>query len=244
MRTFYLSGIPIALLGRAELRGVIEDFLQDGQVHQIVTVNPEFIVAANRDARYQALLASADLATADGTGLILAARLQGVAARFSDRLPGVELTQELLALAERTNYPVAILLKSNSITSPQQLAEKIRELYPRLRTSIFQEPISVESIAKAKPRILFVSFGSPAQDFWIEEQRARIPGLSIALGVGGTFDFISGTIQRAPQYIRNIGLEWLWRLSLEPKRLPRIVRALIIFPYLVVTKNYDEKNID
>jgi N-acetylglucosaminyldiphosphoundecaprenol N-acetyl-beta-D-mannosaminyltransferase len=236
MKKITILGITVHLLDRQELKARIMVMLESQSAHQIITVNPEFIVRAYRDPGYQNILANANLALPDGTGLLLAAWLQGVKARFSDRIPGADLTQELLTIAEHANYRVAIILKNNSLSSEENLTQKLRNLYPTLNVALFREPTSVEAIAAYKPHMLFAALGSPTQEVWIHDSMAHIPGLRIAMGVGGTFDFISGKIQRAPKCMRSIGLEWLWRLILEPKRLPRILRALIVFPYLVLTK--------
>jgi N-acetylglucosaminyldiphosphoundecaprenol N-acetyl-beta-D-mannosaminyltransferase len=242
MRNFNILGVSITLLEHDELNSRINEMIRDGIAHQIVTVNPEFIVEAHSNANYHALLTSADLAVPDGIGLILAARMQGIPARFSDRITGVDLTKELLTKAENESLSVVIVLKNNSLSSVAELIRSLQALYPRLTVHIVQEPTSIEAIARLKPQILFVTFGSPAQEFWIRDSMAHIPGLSIAIGVGGTFDFISGKIQRAPTWMRKSGFEWLWRLLLEPKRLARILRATIIFPFIVLTKKHHEKN--
>ncbi|MDB4978821.1 MAG: WecB/TagA/CpsF family glycosyl transferase N-acetylglucosaminyldiphosphoundecaprenol, partial [Candidatus Peribacteria bacterium] len=92
----------------------------------------------------------------------------------------------------------------------------------------------VSVIQKARPAILFVAYGAPAQDMWIDEHMQKLPSVRVAMGVGGTFDFLAGVARRAPVGIRNMHLEWLWRVALEPWRIKRIWTAVVVFPWLVV----------
>jgi len=81
--------------------------------------------------------------------------------------------------------------------------------------------------------LLFVAYGAPQQDLWIAKNLAKMPSVKIAMGVGGAFDFIAGKKRRAPPWMQHLGIEWLWRLILEPRRMRRIWRAVIVFPWLV-----------
>jgi N-acetylglucosaminyldiphosphoundecaprenol N-acetyl-beta-D-mannosaminyltransferase len=90
------------------------------------------------------------------------------------------------------------------------------------------------AIQSAQPDLLFVAFGHGRQEGWIAQNLPRLPSVAVAMGVGGTFDFIAGRAKRAPIIFRQIGLEWLWRLFREPRRWRRIIDAVIVFPYLVI----------
>jgi N-acetylglucosaminyldiphosphoundecaprenol N-acetyl-beta-D-mannosaminyltransferase len=92
----------------------------------------------------------------------------------------------------------------------------------------------VKRIESARPHILLVAFGAPAQDMWIATHLKSLPTVRIAMGVGGTFDFLAGDVRRAPLALRILGLEWLWRLILEPWRWKRIWTAVVTFPWLVL----------
>jgi N-acetylglucosaminyldiphosphoundecaprenol N-acetyl-beta-D-mannosaminyltransferase len=230
MKRLSLNGIAIDFPTPHELAERIGVMLRGTRVYHIATINPEFIVEASRNPAFRSILATVDLATADGAGIILAAKLRGIPVRLSDRITGVTLTQLLLREAELRQYPVAVLLKSNSLVTDKRLASYLTEAYPSLIFAIHREPYDIAQIASRHPRILFSALGSPSQEFWIRDRAKEIPGVNIALGVGGTFDLLSGTIQHAPPLLRSRGLEWLWRLFKEPHRLPRILRATIVFP--------------
>lgn len=238
MKRFTLNGISIELLSTTELDQRIRMMLRGTRVHHIVTVNPEFIVTARHDRAFRNLLATADLATADGTGIILAARMRGIRATLSERITGVDLTVKLLTLANNDRLRVMIALKQNSLVTEDRLRALLKDRFPHALVTIIREPYDLPLIHEAQPHILFSALGSPAQEFWIREHAKHIPSLRIALGIGGTFDLLSGTIQRAPRGMQKMGLEWLWRLALEPKRLPRILRATIVFLTNVLLKRY------
>ncbi len=98
--------------------------------------------------------------------------------------------------------------------------------------------ILIQRINNARPDIIFVAFGAPKQEVWIYENLKKLPGVKLAIGIGGSFDFISGETKRAPLILRKLGLEWLWRLILEPRRIKRIYNATVKFGWLV----WREKN--
>ncbi|MCK5413249.1 MAG: WecB/TagA/CpsF family glycosyltransferase [Candidatus Pacebacteria bacterium] len=100
----------------------------------------------------------------------------------------------------------------------------------------------IQRINEANPNILLVAFGAPKQEVWIHDNLENIPSVKLAIGIGGSFDFISGKIKRAPIVFQKTGLEWLWRLTLEPKRIKRIYNAIIKFPFFIL--NYKIKNFD
>lgn len=97
------------------------------------------------------------------------------------------------------------------------------------------DPLNLEKINSAQPEILFVGFGAPHQEIWLAENLSKLPSVKLAIGVGGTFDFIAGIIPRAPYLMRKTGLEWLYRLYRQPRRIKRIINAAFIFPLKVIS---------
>lgn len=200
----------------------IRDFLSDGIQRQIVTPNPEMLVLAQKDKEFKTILNKADLAIADGVGLVFASLLFGK--KIKKRIQGVDLMEKILSIPEGRVF----LLGSRGS------AEKLLKKYPRVVD--FSEDLdnAADHINKSQANILFVALGAPRQEKWIDKNLPKLPTVKIAMGVGGAFDFLSGKIKRAPKFIRKMGFEWLWRLVLEPKRLPRILKAVIVFPFLVL----------
>jgi N-acetylglucosaminyldiphosphoundecaprenol N-acetyl-beta-D-mannosaminyltransferase len=97
----------------------------------------------------------------------------------------------------------------------------------------------ITKINAAKPHLLLVAFGAPAQDLWIDHHLKDMPSVRVAMGIGGTLDFIAGTQKRAPHCMQSVGLEWLWRFVRQPSRWMRIVNAVIVFPWLVLRHGKD-----
>jgi N-acetylglucosaminyldiphosphoundecaprenol N-acetyl-beta-D-mannosaminyltransferase len=196
------------------------------RVRHVVTVNPEFVMAARRDPVFAQVLAQADLATADGIGIVLAGRMLGVP--VGPRVTGVELTEGLAGL----RHPEArLFLLGAGPGVAAQAADRLRERFPGIEIvgtlSGSPEDAAFEEIERqlhaARPTILLVAFGHPRQDLWIARHRDVLArhGILVAIGVGGTFDYLSGRVPRAPRWLRRVGLEWLYRLARQPWRWRR-----------------------
>ena len=216
----------------------ITDFCVGKSLRQIVTVNPEFIMAAQKDLEFKKILNSADLSVPDGFGLKIGAAISGQ--KIGERITGVDLTWEICKLASERGFSVFFLGGKEGVA--KKTAERVRDLYDRIKISGFyagspDDKKTLDIIKAAKPDILFVAFGAPKQDKFIYQLKSsnlKPLTLRLAIGVGGTFDYISGSIIRAPKWMRTLGLEWLYRLIRQPKRLGRIFTAVVIFPLLVV----------
>jgi N-acetylglucosaminyldiphosphoundecaprenol N-acetyl-beta-D-mannosaminyltransferase len=215
---------------------LIEGFIESGNPHQVVTVNPEFIVAAQSDDDFRNILNASSLALPDGVGLLWAARFLGHP--LQERVTGTDTVQRLAALAAQKGYSLFLLGAAPRVAVAT--AARLCQTYPGLRIvgthvgspALEEEDEIVYLIQKAKPDILFVAYGAPAQDKWIARnlQRLEVP---VAMGVGGAFDFISGRAKRAPRWLQRLGLEWLHRLYCEPWRWRRML-ALPKFVWLVL----------
>ena len=201
------------------------------------TLNPEIVLKAHRDEKYRHILNSADLNICDGFGLRLAGFLKG--RRLKSRFTGVEMADFLLENAKKFNLRVLVIATENSLSTPKEVERAINKKYPGLSVrseyylpsqSLFENAIIEEA------EIVFVNFGAPKQEKFIFENREKFPNAKILVGVGGTFDFLTGRIRRAPGFLRSIGLEWLWRIIQEPKRFRRIWNAVVVFPVLALAK--------
>ncbi len=215
---------------------LIEGFVQSGSPHQVVTVNPEFIVAAQSDDDFRNILNASPLALPDGVGLLWAARFLGHP--LQERVTGTDSVQRIAALAAQRGHSLFLLGAAPGVAVAT--AARLCEMYPGLRIvgthagspALEKEDEIVGLIQRAKPDVLFVAYGAPAQDKWIARNLERL-GVPVAMGVGGAFDFISGRTKRAPRWLQRLGLEWLHRLYREPWRWRRML-ALPKFVWLVV----------
>lgn len=233
-----IFGLVIRGLDAKEVVSRIETQTESGKFCWIVTANPEILLEAKRNPRYWETIRNADLRLVDGFGLQLVGWLFGASLK---RVTGVDLSEDIIAHAERRNWSVTLLGGRNGVAD--RAAWQMRQRHPRLRISSYEGgDVSHEGIGDDRatealyrlihepPDILLVGFGHPKQEEWIAKNADTIPGLKAVIGVGGTFDYWAGTAKRAPIFLRNVGLEWLWRLINEPHRVGRIFRAVIIFP--------------
>ncbi len=215
---------------------MVDRFVQEGGVHQVATVNPEFVMRARRDDAFRQALAQADLAVPDGVGLIWAGLLLG--RRFRGRVPGVELTHRLAALAADRGYALYLLGAAPGVA--EEAAACLRKDHPGLRIAgtyagspdPADEEQIVARIRAAAPQILLVAYGAPQQDLWLRRNLPRL-FVPVGMGVGGTLDYIAGRVPRAPAWMRRIGLEWSYRLIRQPWRWRRML-ALPTFAGLVL----------
>jgi N-acetylglucosaminyldiphosphoundecaprenol N-acetyl-beta-D-mannosaminyltransferase len=197
-----------------------------GTPHHMMTVNPEFIMIGRSSPEFASVLERASLCVADGIGIVLAARLQGtpIAARItgSDSIPafasvaarkGISLF--FLGAAPGVADEAARILQRNN---PGLIVAGTYSGSPRPE----EEDEICGMIEKAHPHVLMVAFGAPKQDLWIARTANRLK-IPLAIGVGGTFDFIAGVAIRAPRWMQVLGLEWFYRLVREPKRWRRMM---------------------
>lgn len=236
-----ILGVKIDNSVKSEVLQKISGFLQFDKSHQIVTVNPEFIMAAQYDDEFRAILNKADLSVADGVGIKFAARRFGQ--RLKERITGMDLVEEIARLAEQLNKSIYLLGGKHQVA--EKTALKLLEKYPKLKIAGFESGYRhwwwklsdekiVSHIRRSQTDILFVAFGHPKQEKWIYHHLPKMPLVKLAMGVGGAFDYISGHVKRAPKWMRDLGLEWLYRLIRQPWRLPRIMTAVVRFSWAVL----------
>lgn len=202
----------------------IERFADEGGPHLVATVNPEFVMRAQRDQAFARVLDSADLCLADGVGVVWAARRQGCAIR--DPVAGVDLVPPLAAMCARRGFKLFLLGAAPGVAA--QLAERLLEANPTLDVAAHsgspqasQDEETLKLIHEHGTHLLLVAYGAPAQELWIDRLRSRL-GVAVAVGVGGAFDYLAGRVPRAPGWMRSAGLEWLYRLLRQPWRIRRM----------------------
>jgi len=211
-----------------------------GDVCRLVfTPNPEMVVAAQKNPEFMSALQTSDLNPPDGTGLILAARLQGIKL---NRVTGVDAAEHLIAAVAKNNWRIYLLGGGRGVAAAA--ASKLSTHYKGLDIRISDLGFLVDRVGSSaqtdqviadisthRPHLLLVALGAPKQELWLTQNRAALSraGVKVAMGIGGAFDYWAGTARRAPKVIRSLGLEWLWRLFTQPRRLVRILRATFVF---------------
>lgn len=219
-------------LTKKEISSKIESFLSERKFHQIATVNPEFILEAGKNEKFKNILNNCDLNVADGIGIKFAFWRYGK--NLKCRTTGIGLMWKIIRLANRNKYTIFLAANKNGLSSWEETRDAIIRLYPDL--VIDGKNIDPKdknfNILNVGHDILFCNFGAPLQEDFINRQKND--SIRLAMGVGGSFDFITGKTRRAPYFWRFFGLEWLWRLILQPKRWKRIWRAVIVFPIKII----------
>lgn len=225
-----ILGVPIDALNMAETLDRLEKLVLIGrktsQNFQVTTINTDFIVKSLFDPELRYLLQDADLALPDGMPLVWSARLLGIP--LTERVAGADLIPQLAGMAAEKGFSIYLLGAGPGIA--QTAADILTETFPNLKIAgvssppyqsvLEMDPSLVKKINAAQPDILLVAFGNPKQEKWIGMYREQLQ-VPVMIGVGGSLDFVAGQKKRAPDWMRNIGLEWLHRLFHEPGRLWR-----------------------
>jgi len=201
----------------------------------IFTPNPEFLVYAAKNPKFKEILNSADISLPDGIGLVWAAKILGYPLKH--RVPGADLVEKLLVLANEKHWRIAIAGARRGVAKERrQQREILQKKYPGAEIVILEDVVCKK---KQKWEIIFVCQGMGKQEEWILENLNKISAV-VFIGVGGSLDFLTGFAPRAPFFIRKIGFEWLFRLLIQPWRWRRQL-ALVKFVWLVIRQKF--KNI-
>jgi N-acetylglucosaminyldiphosphoundecaprenol N-acetyl-beta-D-mannosaminyltransferase len=235
------------LPSREALRAGLAELLDGPGGARVFTPNPEILLLAHRDPSYAAVLRSASLSPPDGAGVALVQTLRR--RRRLRRWPGVDIGAVILGLAAERGERGVLVGGSQGVAA--LAAARWRAAFPHLTVAVAGDGVAVaddgraadpaldatltEAVRAASPAIVLVGLGAPKQERWIDAHAADLPDVKVFVGVGGAFDMWSGRLRRAPAALRRAGLEWAWRVVLEPSRLPRIVRATVVFPFRALT---------
>lgn len=232
-----ILGVPVHGVTMAETIEAVHRFMAESRLHQIATVNPEFVMTAQEDVAFMQVLRGADLCLPDGIGLVLASRRYG--RPLPQRVAGSELVYHLAAAAAQSGWRLYLLGAAPGVAAAA--ADILQERYVGLRIAGThagspapeENDAIVARINASKADLLYVAYGAPRQDKWIARNRDALSTVRVALGVGGALDFVTGRAVRAPRWIQRLGLEWLHRLWREPWRWRRML-ALPRFALRVV----------
>jgi N-acetylglucosaminyldiphosphoundecaprenol N-acetyl-beta-D-mannosaminyltransferase len=236
-----IFGVRVDDVTFPEALALLRQFVASRAPHYVVTPNPEFVMLAQRDAAFRAALAGAALAIPDGGGLLLAARLWG--RPFRQQVRGTDLVYRLATLGARDGQRWFLLGAAPGVAAAA--GRRLMTRYSGLQVvgtfagspQAADDAGARDAIRAAGPvDVLLVAYGAPGQELWMARNAAALD-VPVAIGVGGVLDFISGRVRRAPRWVRDLGLEWLFRLLVQPHRwhrqlaLPQFaIRALLATP--------------
>ena len=236
-RRVNVAGVYVDNLSEDETLSRIDELIAGGGSHYMTVVNAAKVVAARRDSELRDRLAKAAIVTADGMSVVWASRLVGEG--LKQRVTGIDMFERLIGYAAGRGLSVYFIGARDR--SVRGVVEHFTARFPDLRVAGYrngyfdesQESEIARQIRQSRADLLFVALGSPRQEDWIS-RHLETTGVRFALGVGGSFDHLSGLQRRAPAWMQRAGLEWLHRVAREPRRLWR--RYLIgntVFIYLV-----------
>lgn len=237
-----LLGITIPTASKNDIREkIVKNITDEKKFFHIISLNAENIVLTAENPEFKRVVEAAQMCIIDGSLVTVAAKLCSIPT--GDRYPGVDVMSDLLQQAH--NRRLRVVLIGGGPKVAEMTVECQKKIYPNVafaHTAGFADiskPTPAEEkeiysiVAATKPHMVFVAYGSPAQELWIERNSKLFDGM-VVMGVGGAFDFLSGKVPRAPQFIRSLGQEWLFRLLIQPWRIKRQLR-LVKFLWLVVT---------
>lgn len=248
-----ILGVKVERLDLTDILYKIKKYILKpaGSFH-IVSLNPENLVIAFENENFKKVINTAQIRIIDGVGIVIAGKILGV--EVGERVTGVDLMKKLIAIANKMRLRVLLIggrgnLADNLANCYQKKFPKakflgiegIKDIKNADKNVIKKEEKAIFSIVSSfKPHLVFVAFGSPFQEFWIERHKRQFKK-SVVMGVGGAFDFLSGKVPRAPVFFQKLGLEWLFRLIVQPWRWRRQMR-LVRFLWLVVKEKLKVQN--
>jgi len=226
MNSKFILGVRVHATSYDEAAQQVIDWAKAGESRMVCAANVHMIMEAHDDAGFKAILNDADLVTPDGMPLVWMMRKMG--SQNQTRVYGPDLMFHVLAAAEENGVCVGFFGAEAKVLDA--MVKNLLSEFPGLQIAYFFSPPFgslvqgesdklVSEIRLAKPRILFVALGCPKQERWMARNRDKLQ--TVMLGVGAAFDFFAGAKRQAPRWMRKIGLEWLFRLLIEPKRLWR-----------------------
>lgn len=243
--TYPFLSIPIKPGTKTNILEKIDSYLANpSEMRHVVSLNPEIMVSSVDDEDFRLILQSADVHLIDGVGMKIGGYILGMPT--GDRYTGVDFMQEVLMRYK--NRRLRVLLLGGGPNLADKLAQCLSETYPNSTfygiygsKNIKEDHDEADSsrilqaLADIRPHFLFVAFGHPVQEKWIWRYRKQLQGV-ICVGVGGAFDFLSGALPRAPKLARAMGMEWLFRLTIQPWRWKRQLRLGIFMYYVLLQR--------
>ncbi len=232
----HILGSKLDLISKQDMRALFSKWLQGRVFNHVITLNPEICLLAEKDHDYHKIIKKSTLSVDDGIGLQIAAKIFG--AKMPERITGREVIAELCKLAVKNNKRIYLIGAEPGIA--KKAGRSLAKDYPGLEIVGAEEGISesgfsvdspelIQRINKSKADILLVAFGAPKQEKWISNNQKKLSNVRIAVGIGGLFDYMAGEVAQPHPFIQKVGLEWLFRLFTQPKRVGRIFNATVVF---------------
>jgi N-acetylglucosaminyldiphosphoundecaprenol N-acetyl-beta-D-mannosaminyltransferase len=250
MDNISIMGVRINNVTMKEVLETIEEKLQKKEKYIIYTPNTEIIMMCQSDSEFLSYMNKSDINVPDGIGLIYASKIKNVP--LKEKVAGFDLSMNLLDIANKDGLKLYAVGGKPGVA--EEALENVHKNYPNIKIvgshhGYFkgshlgqngnpEELLVIDEINSKNPDIIFVGFGAKKQEQWIQYNKDKI-NAKIIIGNGGTIDVLAGNVKRAPEFYVNMGLEWLYRLAKEPKRITR----QIVLPIFMVKVLFGGKDI-
>ncbi len=248
-----ILGVPVDMVNRQEALSIYEDIMEQDGCGMIVTPNSEIVIHAEKNQLLKQIISQADLILPDGIGLVYASKIIG--SPLNERVTGIDFLDSVLAKLESKGQSIFFLGskpgEGNELGVAAMAAKKMQEKYPSLKVAgthhgYFKEKDEeaiINKINHSGADFLCVALGSPKQEEFVYRHKKELK-VKCAIGVGGSLDVWAGTLKRAPEFYRNNGLEWLFRLIQEPRRYKRMAVLPVFMIKVVISRMIGgEKNV-
>jgi N-acetylglucosaminyldiphosphoundecaprenol N-acetyl-beta-D-mannosaminyltransferase len=265
-----VAGVLIDNVSKQEAIDTIDKFVRSGNPHLVITPYSELIVFAQNDSDYRNILNQADLSLPDGIGVIWAAKYlslkshniftalfqviyTGAAIIFkpdyirsviTQQISGNEFVFDIAELAQEKKYSIVMVGGQSKVAA--QASYELKKIFPDLKINLalsgrpFDEKI-IREISDSNSDILLIAYSPPKQEFWLAQNLKNL-NAKVAVGLGGTFDYLAKIHPSPPSFLRQIGLQWLWRLFTQPWRLKRMWNAVPVFVWKVYKYKVNNQN--
>ena len=220
-----VMGVGFDSLTIDEAVGRAKALMAEHRAAYVVTPNPEIVMACRENPDAMQAVQNADLVLPDGVGIVYGARILGTP--LKTKLPGIDFIQALMEDMAQEGKRVFLLGAKPGVA--ETAAERLRARYPGLQfvgtqDGYFKDDAPViEAVNAAQPDLLLVCLGAPKQELWMQRNRSRLH-VGLMAGLGGSLDVFAGNVKRAPKAFQKLGLEWLYRLMKEPRRIGRMMK--------------------
>ena len=221
-----LLGFDIDTFGFESAISFAKNLIETKKGGQIITINPEMIELGLKNQEFAQILNNADLVLPDGVGVKIGLKIKGI---NTERIAGIEFSHRMIEECAKNNFSVALVGAKPHVI--QKAAENLKKEFKNLNIVYLQDGYfeKVEDVywglGEKNPQLILVAIGAPKQEIFIRNYRKDHPD-AVMIGVGGSFDVWSGTVERAPEIYQKLGLEWLYRTAKEPHRIKRIFPTL------------------
>lgn len=236
-QSLQILGVGINSASKREVLNFLKEKIKRNKSFYIVTPNPAFIVKAQKDKKFGEILNQSDLSIPDGIGLVFAAKFLRLKPSTKTRITGADLVKKILEIAQKENWKIGIVgTRRGEKREVKELLSRLKRKYPKLKVEALE---LVKNWPERSYQLILVGYGMGKQEKWIWENRKKIKGVGF-LGIGRSLDFLTGFSPRAPEGMRKLGLEWLWRLIQEPTHIKRVFVSCVVFPWLVLKEKFKQ----